>query len=436
MITKERHPLPAVLDMGNGSFRVLIADVLADGSLEVLGVGEETAAGIDDGRIVDLDKAIAALRRVLRSAEIDAGDKRKVGALAVSVSGEYIKSSAGEGKTVIGSEPQRQLGAEEERTYQVSGGVVDAHDTYRVREMGVASVSSGDVEVLDVVEKTYSIDRQNNIRNPLGMQGKLLTGYMHLITAEYNSLQNMEKCIQESGARLVGKVVFSGLAAAQAVLSDEEKRLGVCLLDIGKQTTEMVIFHNGGVYETDVYLEASHLIDTDISAVHHTTLLSAEKCKKENGVATPSSGDETLPLVSTSGETFDIGRSLVLRTVSSRVEILLECVGNAVRAFEKSEGQKKLTAGIVLTGGGALLPGLPEMINARLQIPVRIGIPAYGGKKHERLKKPQFAAALGLLMMNRASVAEEQREPFMTRLKKLFFTPSSYEKEKHHDTRS
>lgn len=425
------YPLPAVLDIGNSAIRVLIAGMYEDGSLVVQGVGEAPSAGMEEGRIVDLAKATDALKRAARTAEIEAGEGHKIEKVMATVSGEYIKSYAYEGRTVIGAGDRAAAGGGEERRYQVDGGVVDAGDIHRVREMGVAAVADADVKVLDVIDKTYSLDRQRNIRNPLGMKGRLLAGHVHLIVAERQSLENVEECINGAGMALAGKVMFSGLASAQAALNDEEKRLGVCLLDIGAQTTEMVIFYNGGVYETDIYLEAANLIHADISAVHHTTLASAEKCKRQAGVTIPASADEMLQLVSTSGEDMKVSHSLLLRTVTSRVEALLECLDGALRGFEKKEG-RKLTAGVVLTGGGALLPGLTAMINSRLHVPVRVGLPAYGGEKHERVRTPQYAAALGALMMGRDRAGAARRAGLGERLRNFFFSSFHTTKEDKH----
>ncbi|MCH9757565.1 MAG: cell division protein FtsA [Proteobacteria bacterium] len=423
----ERYTLPAALDIGNGTIRVLIAEALADGSLVVLGVGEEQSAGMEEGRIINLHQATEALKRALRTAEIDSG--RKIEQVLVGISGEYIKSCANEGKAVVRNSKAVAGGGEEGR-YHVAGGVVEKGDIDKVREMVVAAASAGEIEILDIIEKTYSLDRQLNIRNPLGMNGKLLTGSMHAIVAERQSLENVETCINQAGITLADKVVFSGLAAAQAVLNEEEKRLGVCLLDIGAHTTEMVIFCNGGVYETDVYLEAGNLIHMDISTVHHTTLSSAEQCKKQAGVLVPPVGNEMLPLVSTSGEEVNIGHSLVLRTITSRVEELLNCVDNTLRNFEKKEA-RKLTAGIVLTGGGALLPGLIPMMTNRLHIPVRIGAPTYNGEKRERLKAPQFSVSLGLLMIGCERAQANYKLPWMTRATHFFFNSFHIKEKKH-----
>lgn len=427
-MTMQQYTLPAVLDMGNGSIRVIIADALADGSLVVLGVGEEASAGMDEGRIIDLGKAATALQRAVRTAEIASG--RKIEKVLAAVSGECIKSEACEGKTVVGG---HDSGGGED-LFQVSGGVVGERDIFKIRQMGVATCASSDVEVLDIINKTYHLDKQNNIRNPLGMAGKLLTGNMHLIVVERPSLENLEKCIHQAGMSLAGQAVFSGLAAAHSVLNEEEKRLGVCLLDIGAHTSEMMLFFNGGVYETDVYLEAANLIHMDISTVHHTTLASAEKCKKQVGVTVPQNGDESLSLVSTSGESISVGHSLVLRTATSRVEELISCVERVLRQFESKEG-RKLTAGIVLTGGGAQLPGLTMMMHHRLHIPVRIGVPAYSGEMHERVKSPQCAVAMGLLMMANEQQRAAMKQPLAARLKNFFFpvTHSSSNKEKHHE---
>ena len=427
MNMEDRYELPAVLDMGNSAIRVLVADARADGSLIVAGIGEEASAGMDEGRIVDLEKATAALQRAVRTAEIDSG--RKLGPVLAAVSGEHLRSHAAEGKVVIaGSAAQ---GGDDDDTHFVEGGVVSAHDIHKVREMGIAAHCGAEVEVLDVIDRTFALDKHHNIRNPLGMKGRLLTGHMHVITAERQCLENMEKCINQAGMTLAGRVVFSGLAAAQAVLKEEEKRAGVCLLDIGAQTTEMLVFYNGGVVETDVYLEAADLIHKDISIVHHTTLASAEKCKKQVGVNVPPTGDETLQLISTSGEQVEISHSLLLRTATSRVEALLEEVGRVLQRFEQQE-QRKLTAGIVLAGGGALLPGMAAMVTNRLHIPVRVGNPAYGGEKHERLRTPAFACALGLLMMGRAQAAARRKQPLLARLKGFFFPSHQHHKEKPH----
>lgn len=401
--------LPAVLDLGNDTMRVLVAVAHADGSLEVLGYGEAPSVGMEEGRIVDLYAAGEALAQAVRQAEMHS--EREVRHALVAVSGRSIRSYEREGMAVVGED-----GGGDWR--RVSGGQVGDADIARVRRMGVAGVTCAEEVVLEVVDRGFRLDKEEGIRDPRGMCGRLLAGSMHIVAVDRQYLENVEKCVRHAGLMLAGRPMFAGTAAAQAVLNEEEKKTGVCLLDVGAQTTEMVIFYDGGVHESEVLLEAGDCVHRDIAVVHHATRVSAERVKREMGIVAPAHGEAAVTLVSTSGVEMRVGQSLVLRTAQTRVEDLVTMVGESLTRFESGIG-RHLTAGVVLTGGGARLPGLVAMVNHRLQMPARLGLPAYQGPFHERLRQPQMAVALGMLYAARDLAATSAQAPWPRRFKRM-----------------
>ena len=400
---RKNTELPAVIDIGNASVKVLVADLLAEDKSPVLrGVGEAAVGGVSEGKIVDIGKVAEALKQALKEAE--AMSERKVGRAVAAISGDHVHSRTEGGSAVI------------------SDNEVTTADVSRVREMACAAVADSSLRVLDALERDYEIDAQSGIHKPLGMSGKRLTGRMNLVVAGRQFLENMEKCIVQAGVQPMADFVFSGLAAAKAVLTDDEKKLGVCLVDIGAGTTEMLVYA-GGVYgEMRVSPIAANHIHYDVAHTHHASVKDAERVKREIGVHPVS--DDSVVLLSDAGGGGDnkIGKAVVRDTISCRVDEILDEIGSFMAASERIN-QLKLSAGIVFVGDGALLPGLAEMTKQKLKINARIGLPRYRGEKHEYVASPRFAVAVGLLPTAIAAVRRNKVagwKGFAAELRKFF----------------
>ncbi len=370
---KKNGGLLAAADIGSARVKVLAAEMLPDATLTLRGVGEAESSGVHEGKITDLDKSAQALEHALKEAEIMS--ECKIGAMLASLSGEHIRGREASGTTVI------------------NDGVVTATEISHVRKIAGANLPDPNEKVLAMLERHYEIDGHGGLRQPLGMSGRMLSGSMHLITASGNALANMEKCVLQAGGKIEGDFVFSPLAAAEAVLTDDEKELGVCLADIGAGTTDLAIFADGAVCETAAFGIAGNDIRNDIAHMHHASLESAEKAKCSIGLAEQGGEFIALEDASGSGEN-EVGRAVVRDTICCRAEEIIGKIGETL-----SRRGRQLSAGVVFVGDTALMPGFLEAAEKQLSAPVRAGLPRYRGERHELVAKPRFAVGMGLLQM-------------------------------------
>ena len=328
----KRPPLVAAIDLGNDRFKALVAAVLPDGGLALEGVGEKPAAGMRRGVVVDLEQVIAAAGDAVKEAEIMS--RARVSEALVSISGAHI---VGMETTGVAAVPDHEISASE---------------VAKVRETAGAVRLEGGASTLHLLEREYRIDEQGGVRRPEGMTGSRLEGRMHLVLASSNALANLEKCLLRIGAQ-PSEIVFAGLAAADAALTEDEKKLGVCVLDIGAGLTEIVAFRDGVVLKTAALEMAGRDMDNDVAQMFHTSLESAERAKKITGV-TDSEGEPIAVSDAGGGGETRIGRQTLAQTVAARVEEILEKAQNEIADLGALPG------GIVFCGDGALLPGLEE----------------------------------------------------------------------------
>ena len=330
---------------------------------------------VREGLVVDIEKTAAALGNALKEAEIMSN--RKIGPVTVAVSGENIEGITAKGSSVI------------------SDDTVSVSEVNKVLEMSRTEVpDQKNVRILATLERGYEIDGQKGIMRPEGMTGRRLSGDVYLLFASHNALANMEKCILQAGAQVEGDFVFSALAAAESVLSEDEKDLGVCLVDIGASISEIVIFSQGTVRDACAIPIAGDDIRNDIAHMHHVSLEAAERAKCQIGVA---DGDGFIDLGDASGIGDNkVGRSVVCDTIIHRVDEILERVQQRIDNFTRDETHP--SAGLVLVGDGALLPGIVELAKKR-GLMARLGKPRYRGEKHEIIASPRFAVGAGLLSL-------------------------------------
>lgn len=366
----------SAVDFGSSAVRVFTAEILENRALRLSGVGEAASEGINEGRVVNIEKAAASLQNALKEAEIMS--RRKIHSAWAAVTGEHILGVNAFGTTVVGD----------------SAGV-SASDIKKVKQMACAEVANrNDKRVIAALERYYELDGHKGVQKPLGMSGHKLSGQMHLVLASSNALADWEKCLLQCGVETEEQFVFSGLAAAQAVLTEDEKKLGVCTADVGASTTDVAVFYRGAVEETFSLPLASGDIHRDIAEMHHASLESSERAKKSIGLS--GDGDEFVSLLDAGGGGESKQSSPVVRdTIAYRVDEILESIGG--RLAPLAADGRRLSAGIVLVGDGALLPGLAAAAEAKLGMPARIGRPRYRGANHERVAGPRFATGMGLL---------------------------------------
>ena len=367
-------------DFGGATVRVLAAETLPHRALRIVGIGEAPSAGVGEGRVIDMEKAVGALQNALREAELMS--RRRINKAWSSVAGAHITGINASGTTVV-DDPEG----------------VSQTDINEVKRQAEAEAEHHNGKrVIATLERYYELGGHTGVQRPLGMSGSKLSGEMHLVLASVNALADWEKCMLQSGVETANQFIFSALAAAPAVLTEDEKDLGVCVVDIGESTTDVAVFHRGVVAGVFSFSMASGDIHRDIAEVHHASLESAEQAKKTIGLA----GDEGefVSLLDAGGGGESRQSLAVVRdTIAHRVDEILETTGERIGEMLTDGGgdSRRLAAGAVFVGDGALLPGLARAASAKLEIPARIGRPLYRGDNHEAIASPRFAVAAGLL---------------------------------------
>ena len=366
----------AAVDFGSAAVRVLVAESLENQSMRLLGIGEADSDGISEGRVVDIEKTVRSLSNAAREAEIMS--RRKIKTAWAAITGENIVGVNAAGSTVIGDD---------------SG--VAMSDIKKVKQMARAEVANrSGMRVIATLERDYTLDGQGGVQKPLGMSGHKLSGEMHLVLAPENALADWEKCLLQCDMETGDQFIFAALASASAVLTEDEKKLGVCVADVGASATDAAVFYRGVAAATFCLPMASGDIHRDIAEMHHASLESAEQAKKTIGLA----GDdgEFVSLMEAGGGGENKQSLPVVRdTIAHRADEILEKIGERLQPLQS--GGRQLSAGIVLVGDGALLPGFAEAAAAKLNMPARVGRPRYRGPLYERTSSPRFAVAMGLL---------------------------------------
>ncbi|MGI9297001.1 MAG: cell division protein FtsA [Gammaproteobacteria bacterium] len=381
----------AAVDFGGATVRVLAAEMLPNRAIRLVGVGEAASAGVDEGRVINMEEASASLQNALREAELMS--RRKITSAWAAVTGAHIAGIDASGTTVV-DDPEG----------------VSPGDIKEVKRQAEAEAENHNgKKVIATLERYYELGGHKGVQRPLGMSGSKLSGGMHLVLASVNALADWEKCLLQSGVETESQFTFSALAAAPAVLTEDEKQLGVCIADIGASTTDVAVFHRGAVAGVFSFSMASDDIHRDIAEVHHASLESAERAKKTIGLAGDSGEFVSLLEAGGGGESRQ-SLAVVRDTIAHRADEILETIGRRLDEIGGGENRdgRRLAAGIVLVGDGALLPGLAAAASAKLGMPARVGRPLYRGENHESISSPRFAVAAGLLQ-TAAARREERR---------------------------
>lgn len=386
---KRGGELIAAADFGGGAVRVLVAETLEGGGFRLTGAGEAASDGVKEGRVVNMEKAVAALKNALQEAEIMS--HRRLMSVWASITGEQIISINATGSTVV-ADPDGVSVSDIRQVKQMAEAELAG---LAARQSEESEVSRSARRVIATLEREYELDGQKGVQKPLGMSGNKLSGEMHLILAPTNALADWEKCLLQCGVEIEEQFVFSALAAAKAVLTKDEKELGVCIADIGASTTDVAIFRRGLALQTFCEPLASGDIHRDIATMHHTSLESAEQAKKMIGLSDESQEMALLQKAGGGGESEE-SSAVVRDTIAHRVDEILEKIDAGLSRAVDSNGHH-FSGSVVLTGDGSLLPGLEETAKKKLNSPVRIGRPLYRGEHHERVSSPRFAVAMGLL---------------------------------------
>jgi cell division protein FtsA len=366
----------AAIDVGTTKVCTIMGDLDSEGTMRILGVGVGASQGLQKGLVVNVNEAKEAIRESIRKAERTAGYKLE--SAYVGVTGRHISSVNNHGVIAITRGDQLVRPADLKRVLQVA------------RTVKVPS----DHKVLHIIPRTYVVDGQEGVKNPVGMHGFRLDVEAHIITAAVTSVQNLTKCIRGLGVE-IDDLIMEPLASAEAVLSEEERLDGVMIADIGGGTTDIAVMKDDTICHTSVLPVAGHLLTRDISVGLGISPELAESMKKKYGNVNPAADNA----VDTEKTLTEDGHAVSYRDLNEIIRIRAEeLVRLIVMELPRTDYSKFIPAGLVLTGGTANLPGLAELAQEVSRIPVRIGEPVSLYGVSDELKDPAYATSVGLLL--------------------------------------
>jgi cell division protein FtsA len=386
-MAKENRNLIIGLDIGTSKVVALVAEAMPDGSLEVLGMGGHESKGLKKGVVVNIEATVNALQRALEEAELMADCK--IESAYVGIAGSHIKSFNSTGMVPIKDREVMPL------------------DVERVMETARAVNIPTDQQILHVLRQEFIIDGQEDVREPIGMSGVRLEVKVHIVTGAVSAAQNIVKCVRRCGLE-VNDLILQPIASARAVLSEDERDLGVCLVDIGGGTTDVAVFTHGAIRHTAVIPIAGDQITNDIAMALRTPTHEAETIKTRHGVALRQLADANeMVEVPGIGERAPrmMSRQTLAEVIEPRVEELFSLVQQVLR---ESGFEELLSSGIVLTGGSSVMHGMVELGEEIFHMPVRVGVPKYAGGLAEVVRNPRYATVMGLLLEGAGQRAQGQ----------------------------
>lgn len=377
MKAKPEKNLLVGLDIGTSKVVAIVGEINEHGTLDIIGVGQQPSRGLKKGVVVNIEDTVRSIKKAVEEVELMAGCE--IHTVCAGIAGSHMRFLNSHGIVAI-------------RESEVTEA-----DVERVIDAAKAVAIPADQKILHVLPQAYAVDEQTGIREPVGMSGVRLEANIHMVMGGVSAVQNIVKCVRRCGLE-VDDIVLEQLASSHAVLTEDEKELGVCMIDIGGGTTDLIIYTEGAVRHTAVIPIAGDQVTNDIAMALRTPTQAAEVLKREYGCALASMVDQTQMLdVSTVGDrpTRQISRKLLADVVEARFEELFTLVRQEIR---RSGLQDLIVSGIVLTGGSAKIPGAAALAEEVFQMPVRVGYPQHVGGLTDVVSNPMYATAVGLLL--------------------------------------
>jgi len=382
------------LDIGTTKISCIVAERTDDGGIHIVGMGETRSRGLRKGVVVNLNAAVEAVKTCIQQAELMAGID--IETAIVGIAGGHIRSFNSRGVVAVSG-----------RDHTVSQEDID-----RVMEAARAVNIPADREILHVLPQEFVLDDQGSINNPLGMTGSRLEANVHIITAACTSVQNLVTCVNHGGVE-VRDTVLEQLASSESVLTEDEKELGVALIDIGGGTTDLAIFERGSIWYTSVLPVGGDHFSNDLAVGLRTPVPEAEKLKILYGSAlTGNVGDETVEVPTAGGRKPRLlSRQVMAEILQPRAE---EICNLLLKEITTAGFDRVLNAGIVLTGGGSMLPGMVEVAEQVFDLPVRHGTPTGAAGLVEPASGPEHATVIGLALYcaRHAATTQPALRPF------------------------
>ena len=387
-MSKDNRDLLVGLDIGTSKVVALVAELSPEGQFNVLGLGQTSSKGLKKGVVVNIEATVQSIQKALEEAELMSD--RRIIQVFTGIAGNHIVSFNSSGMVAI-------------RDKEVGTG-----DVERVLETAKAINIPTDQQILHILIQEFIIDGQEDVREPIGMSGLRLEVKVHIVTGAVSAAQNIVKCVRRCGLE-VNDLILQPLASSLAVLTDDEKELGVVLIDIGGGTTDIAIYSQGSIRHTAVIPIAGDQITNDIAMALRTPTIEAEDLKIHHGVAKQELADATA-MIDVPGvgdrEPRPMSKQALAAVIEPRVEELFTLVRNIVR---ESGYEDMVSSGIVLTGGTSMMPGMAELAEQVFLKHARIGSPEYRGHLHEVLRSPRYSTGLGLLMEGQAQLMRGRR---------------------------
>ncbi len=364
------------LDIGTSKVVAIVGEIGLDGSIEIVGIGSNPSRGMKKGVVVNIESTVQSIQRAVEEAELMAGCQ--IHSVYVGIAGSHIRSLNSHGIVAI----------KDKEVYRA--------DLERVIDAAQAVAIPADQKILHILPQEYIIDNQEGIKEPLGMSGVRLEAKVHLVTCAVNAAQNIEKCIRRCGLE-VEEIILEQLASSYSVLTDDERELGVCLVDIGGGTTDIAIFTEGSIRHTGVIPIAGDQVTNDIAMALRTPTQHAEEIKIKYACALTqlAGADDTIKVPSVGDRPpRDLSRQSLAEVVEPRYDELFTLVQAELR---RSGFEDMVPAGIVLTGGTSKMEGVVELAEEIFHMPVRVGYPQTVRGLNDIVRNPIYATSVGLL---------------------------------------
>ncbi len=365
------------LDIGTSKVVAIVGEIDSEGAIEVVGIGSNPSKGMKKGVVVNIESTVHSIQRAIEEAELMAGCQ--IHSVYVGIAGSHIRSLNSHGIVAI----------RDREVYPL--------DLERVIDAAQAVAIPADQKVLHILPQEYVIDNQEGIKEPLGMSGVRLEAKVHLVTCAVNAAQNIEKCIRRCGLE-VEEVILEQLASSYSVLTEDEKELGACLVDIGGGTTDIAIFTEGSIRHTGVIPIAGDQVTNDIAMALRTPTQHAEEIKIKYACALTqlAGADETIKVPSVGDRPpRDLSRQTLAEVVEPRYDELFTLIQAELR---RSGFEDMVPAGIVLTGGTSKMEGVVELAEEIFHMPVRVGSPHSIRGLTDIVRNPVYATGVGLLL--------------------------------------
>ena len=368
------------LDIGTSKVVAIVAEINEQDEIEIIGLGSCRSRGLKKGVVVNIESTVQTIRSAIQEAELMAGCN--IHAVFTGIAGNHIRSLNSHGIVAI-------------RDNEVTAG-----DIERVIDAAKAVAIPADQKILHIIPRDFIIDGQEGIKEPIGMSGVRLEAKVHIVTGAVSAAQNIIKCVRRCGLE-ADDIVLEQLASSYSVLTEDEKDLGVCLVDVGGGTTDLAVFTNGAISHTSVIPIAGDHVTNDIAVALRTPTQNAEEIKVRHACALAqlATSDETVEVPSVGNRPLRrMSRQTLAEVVEPRYVELFSLVQAELR---RSGYERQIVAGIVLTGGSSNMQGVVELAEEVFHLPVRVGTPQYVGGLVELVRNPIYATGVGLLLYGR-----------------------------------